>query len=345
MWKATVALVLAVAVTHQTRIDLIHRAEVWTPTDTAALDITAGPQADNGFLVGDTVTCDYVAKKMEGASPKFTCAVAPGDEVKVKYGRYNGEVYGEVAATRLLWALGFGADRMYPVRVLCRGCPARLVGASKAPDVMSFDVAAIERKLPGKEITEGKIEGWGWNELNLVEEQAGGASPAERDALKLLAVFIQHTDSKSAQQRLTCLDKECAKPLMMVNDLGLTFGRANAFNMNPLSSVNYDRWSTTPIWKGDTGCKGNLPKSTTGTLDNPVIGEAGRAFLADRLLQLSDAQLHDLFEVARFELRSHDPDKDPSGPPATIDQWVKAFEHKRDEVVSRRCSSALSPEP
>ena len=38
----------------------------------------------------------------------------------------------------------------------------------------------------------------------------------------------------------------------------------------------------------------------TGTLDKPVISEAGRAFLAGLLAQLSDAQLHDLFDVSRM---------------------------------------------
>lgn len=336
--KIALIALLALGVTHQARLDLIRRAEVWAPIDTASLDITAGPDERDGFAPGATVTCDYVDKKMDGMSPKFTCAVAPDDDVKVKFGRYNGEVYGEVAATRLLWALGFGADRMYPVSVVCRGCPARLVDGMKAP-ALTFDVAAIERKMPGKEVTADKTEGWAWNELNLVDEQLGGAPKAERDALKLLAVFIQHTDSKPQQQRLTCPDKECTHPLMMVNDLGLTFGRANKFNMNQLSGANYNRWSTTPVWKGSTGCTGNLPKSAAGTLDNPVITEAGRQFLADRLMLLSDSQLHDLFQVARFDLRSHDPDKDPSGPTATIDEWVQAFKHKRDEVVNRHCSN------
>ena len=59
----------------------------------------------------------------------------------------------------------------------------------------------------------------------------------------------------------------------------------------------------------DTGrwpamCIGNLPKSASGTLEFPVVSEEGRKFLAGLLLQLSDAQLHDLFEVARFSLRS-----------------------------------------
>ena len=68
-------------------------------------------------------------------------------EVKVKFGGNNGEVYGEVLATRLLWALGFGADRMYPVNVICRGCPAELLGIERPNGESRFDPAVIERKL------------------------------------------------------------------------------------------------------------------------------------------------------------------------------------------------------
>src|SRR2546428_7407070 len=150
------------------------------------------------------------------------------DEVKVKYGRDNGEVYGEVAATRLLWALGFGADRMYPVRVVCRGCPP---DPKRNPrdrrDEMVFDPAAIERKMSGKALETRPDSGWAWPELDLIDEAAGGAPRAQRDALKLLAVFMQHTDSKPAQQRLMCVSEHapaegepCPQPFMMLNDLG-----------------------------------------------------------------------------------------------------------------------------
>jgi hypothetical protein len=74
--------------------------------------------------------------------------------VKVKYGEKNGEVYGEIAASRLFWALGFKADCMYPARVSCHGCPTDPFAASKA-DWQSgtlgnvgryvFDAAAVER--------------------------------------------------------------------------------------------------------------------------------------------------------------------------------------------------------
>ena len=107
---------------------------------------------------------------MSGRSPKFTLrASAATIEVKVKYGKTNGEVYAEVAATRLLWALGFGADHMYPVRVICRGCPADLEGAPTANRRQAlFDPAAIERKMKGTELEWDDTVGWSWSELDLV---------------------------------------------------------------------------------------------------------------------------------------------------------------------------------
>ena len=59
----------------------------------------------------------------------------------MKYGGTNGEVYGEVLATRLLWVLGFGADAMYPVNVICRGCPRELGGIERPGNEYRFDPA------------------------------------------------------------------------------------------------------------------------------------------------------------------------------------------------------------
>ena len=331
------------------RMDAIRRAQVWTKTNVSAMDIKAGPQGEGAFAPEATVNCEWVDKKMTGRSPKFTCVIPPDDEVKVKYGPDNGEVYAEVAATRLLWALGFGADRMYPVKVVCKGCPAEAVGT---------DIAAIERKMDGTEIESDIETGWAWRELDLVEPDKGGAPLAHRDALKLLAVFLQHTDSKAVQQRLLCLDPTekpaagaksddkdkdkdkdkpkgdkgaCKEPFMLVQDVGLTFGHATKSNGSG-TSASFSEWSAAPIWKDRDRCVGNMVKSMTGTLKNPVISEEGRKFLADLLRQLTDQQLRDLFEVARFGRRTV-----PDQPAATIDQWVDAFKKKRTEIVDHVC--------
>jgi hypothetical protein len=326
----------------EARLSAIRRAQVWRATAIPSLDIKAGPPDKKGFAPNTTVSCTYVDRKPTGGrSPKFTCAITPDDEVKVKYGQTNGEVYGEVAASRLLWALGFGADHMYPVAVECRDCPADPARDSRDRRPLSlFNPAAIERKMPGEVMESAPDSGWSWQELDLVSESAGGAPRAHRDALKLLAVLLQHTDTKSSQQRLVCLsekpeDGRCAEPFMMINDVGLTFGRGNRFNSNSSASVNFEQWTKTPVWQGPAGCIGNIRKSMTGTLDRPVISEAGRAFLADLLAQLSDGQLRDLFEVSQFPLRSAG--VRPGKPMTTTDQWVEAFKQKRNEIAGRSC--------
>lgn len=323
------------------RLDAITRSQVWSRTNVRTMDIRTGPKEKGAFPFQATVRCEYSPKELAGGSPKFEC-LAGDDELKVKYGGNNAEVYGEVAATRLMWALGFGADRMYPVRVICRGCPSTLGGVARDNKEFLFDPATIERKMPGREFDPDSS--WSWDELDEVDARRG-APLAHRDALKLLAVFMQHTDTKPQQQRLMCLDAAadaegpttvCRRPFMMVSDVGLTFGKANFMNTNG-QGMNYTAWAATPVWKeGAAGCVGNLPKSFTGTLKDPVISEEGRAFLANLLMQLSDAQIRALFEVSRVTLRLRDPAKAKSGF-ATIDEWTELFKNKRAAIVEKRC--------
>ena len=321
------------------RSEAIARAQVWVPTDIRTRDIRMGPQGAGAFPFHATVTCSYSPKQLAGGSPKFAC-LSGDDELKVKFGGSNAEVFGEMAATRLLWALGFGADRMYTVRVICKGCPSTLGGIARENDERLFDPATIERKMDGREYEPDSS--WSWTDLDTVDEQRG-APRAHRDALKLLAVFMQHTDTKPQQQRIMCLEGgegaagACQRPFMMVSDVGLTFGKANLTNANG-KGMNYVAWAATPVWKeGAAGCVGNLSKSFTGTLRDPVISEAGRAFLANLLTQLSDDQIRALFEVARVNLRLRDPGKASSGM-STVEEWTDVFKRKRAEIVDRRCA-------
>jgi hypothetical protein len=323
------------------RTAVIQRSRVWSPTNVAAMDIKTGPSGPGAFKFRETITCKYLDKKLSGQSPKFACVIGEDDEVKVKFGGNNGEVYGEVLATRLLWALGFPADRMYPVNVICKGCPAEFLGIERPNDESRFDPAVIERKADG---TEWGTKGWSWKALDELDGERSGAPRAHRDALKLLAVFMQHSDSKPEQQRIVCQSKAkwpdpktCADPFLMISDLGLTFGRATRSNANERSGVSLEAWKQTAVWKDDTGCVGNLPKSFTGTLSEPVISEAGRQFLANLLMQLSDRQLQDLFEAGRVRLRLRSPGQVDSGF-ATEAEWVDAFKAKRNEIVQRRCA-------
>ena len=81
-----------------------------------------------------------------------------------------------------------------------------------------------------------------------------------------------------------------------------------------------------------------LSPSLTGTLDNPVIHESGRQFLSDSVEELSDAQLTDLFDTARFDVRPRHPGQTGSAP-ATINEWVTVFKVKREQIATRHCES------
>jgi hypothetical protein len=232
---------------------------------------------------------------------------------------------------------------MYPVQVVCHRCPVA-IGEPGENGARIIELATVERRF-GPEPAAPDTRGWSWAELDLLNERAGGAPRAHRDALKLLAVFLQHTDTKPEQQRLLCLDvppatRPCSHPFLMLNDVGLTFGRATLLNSNAVSGLNYQAWASIPVWKYANTCIGNLPKSLTGTLRDPLISEEGRQFLATLLTRLSDSQLRDLFTVARVERRAA-----PAGirgATATVEQWVDAFKQKRASIVERHCTDDWS---
>jgi hypothetical protein len=115
-----------------------------------------------------------------------------------------------------------------------------------------FDPATIVRKYPGHKMYEnGKEEqGWSWKEL----DTANGRPSYERDGLKLLGAFLQHSDNKPPQQRLACdkvhVDEKtqpftttCEKPVMMVQDVGATFGGGGWFTSNSSAKMNLQVWS------------------------------------------------------------------------------------------------------
>jgi len=333
-------------VSPQARADLLRRATVWRPTRIAEMDLFRGPQGKDGFDPDQQVTCDYVTpdKPLTGHTPKFLCDLGGGDVAKVKYN--SGEVYAEVAASRLLWALGFGADRDYPVQVTCRNCPIEpwFWSSERKVEEKRYQTATIQRRLDGKDIETRDDEGWAWPELDVVDERAGGASRDQRDGLKLLAVFLQHSDSKPSNQRFVCLPggvvkdeaghEDCKAPFLYVHDVGLTFGKATLLNN---TRVDLQAWRSQPMWKDPGQCVANMKKSLSGSLADPRIGEGGRKFLADLLAQLSDAQIRDMFRAARFE-RLEERIRAAEGERlVTLDDWVEVFKHKRGEIVNRKC--------
>ena len=333
------------------RLAYLKRARIWQAVDVPSMDVRRGPALPGAFAPMQDVTCRYNDRKMGGTTPKFACVIEPDDMVKVRYRLANGKLYAAVAATRLFWALGFVTDAEYPVRVTCLGCPEDPWSKKepRLPQVV-FERAVIERHSDVEMQVAGKDSEWGWDELKLVDETQGGSSATEIDAARLLAAFVQHTDNKANNQHLGCeraavrKDEEgnqtCAAPLLVVADLGNTFGHGSWLHARTVGSANYHEWSTHPLWKDPARCQADLPANFTHpTLKHPVIGEAGRKFLADLLVQLTDDQIRGLFEVSDMPDRAWDKEEDRKRN-GTLDEWVAAFHARRDQIVDHTCPAA-----
>lgn len=326
------------------RAQALRSARVWTTPAVAVSEANLSENPPGGFRPDDEVSCTFMLAEATGTTAKFSCRLPDGDVVKVKYGGRNPEIHAEVAATRLLAALGFGADRMYAVRkVRCAGCPRFPFVAMRCYDrtsvkplcfpggidygrVVDFDAAVIERKLDGDPIEAVPDQGWAWYELDQVDAVEGGASRAEVDAFRLVAMLLAHWDNKPGNQRLVCLpggarpDGSCAMPLAIIQDAGATFG--------PLK-LDLANWRRVPVWKDAASCTVSMQALPWGgaTFPSRRISEGGRLLLLGLLEQLSDQQIESLFVSSGVTM----PDqisaeaRDPRA-------WVRAFKDKVGQV-------------
>jgi len=371
--------------TPKDRLKAMHDAALYSPRAVTGTDVMEGPEQDKDLFrlhFNDKVTCTFATpgSKMGGKTPKFECLItrveSPDGEVqttikgkeepvKVKFGPDDNEIYAEVVATRLAWSLGYYADAWFPVRVVCENCPPNPVSDSGPRATRTFDPATIVRKFDWKKMTEaGKDdEGWSWKEL----DTANGRPTYERDGLKLLASFMQDSDNKPPQQRLTChkvdVDSKtqpptttCDKSVMLAQDLGATFGSGGWFTSNGSAKMNIQNWSNKKVWNkvgtesAPKQCQASLTKSLTAHdgLGNPEISEEGRRFDAGLLCQLSDQQIEALFKLSRAaqmpKYHNHDGSfKTGVDEASVVRQWVEAFKKKREELASGRCEWKEKP--
>jgi hypothetical protein len=310
------------------------------PVSSAAL----GQNPAGGFSADVEISCRFLLQKVGGTTPKFNCELPGGEVVKVKYGDSNAELHAEVAATRLLAALGFGADRMFVVRAVnCAGCPpipftvlrclaetglesACVPGGIDYSKSKRFETAVVERRVAGRAIEAKPDQGWAWFELDRIDPASGGSPRSDVDALRLMAVVLAHWDNKAENQRLVCPPGKdlpgggCAEPQALIQDLGGTFGP---------TKIDLHNWKATPVWADAAACRVSMQDLpfAGGTFPKAQISEEGRQRLLDLLGQLSPAQLTDLFRGSR--VTAFDGPSVEARDPAA---WVAAFDDKVRQI-------------
>ena len=323
------------------------RARVWvqprTPIPNA--DFSVNPPGSDSFDPASDVDCAFTPKRIGGTTPKFYCELAGGDVVKVKYGEPNGEIPAEIAATRLLSALGFPTDRMYRVHsVRCRGCPVLpqqalqcldkggpavvcMEGASESSRV-AFEHAAIERPFDGRKVEASDDQGWTWYELDKIDPAAGGSPRSHVDALRLVALLLAHWDNKGPNQRLVCPpgsdnpDGSCRAPLAIIQDLGATFGP---------KKMDLPNWRRAPVWVDAHACRVSMKSLpfAGATFADRQISEEGRQFALKLLRQLTRSQLETLFTAAGVTSFDH-----VIAEAHTPAAWTDTFLAKVDQIAS-----------
>ena len=236
------------------------------------------------------IACRYLrgGAGSPGRTAKFTCRTENGRSIRIKY--YDGdvrtgnrEVFAEVAATRLFWAVGFDADPMYPVAIRCLDCPSDPMSGT-GPRASRRYLGVVEAFYEGTIISSGGDlnQGWRFGEISTaIAAMPQGEAQARQqmyfDALSLLAVFVQHGDRKPSQQRLVCQapldlsagdvhpvdddagfhlpvllerdgEKACPQSVLTIQDLGATFGGAGQFTLNVRAKVHLSSWAGTAMF-------------------------------------------------------------------------------------------------
>jgi hypothetical protein len=309
------------------------------------------PEVDaNGLAKPLNCTANRDPTKGAGTTPKFHCSVAgvvdnDGDLIRYKVkphfkgqarDRRNGEIYGEFLSSRFSKALGFFADDEWVADVTCPDCEKSLTSGFQGASFTPFQPAA------GVELALGKGIDVKCNNKDaaaiadaLSGLLQGGAPRAEIDAFKLWLAFIDHGDTKTDNQKFTCLDSEknadgtrTCKPgqaVFYVSDMGSTWGYSSSSEKKAMLKG----------WSGKDPIKvsGGRCTTTAKSVGDANISEAGRQLLATGLQRLLDAEKSDgvITKVFRAS-RNHERDQ-----PA--EAWAAEFIRKAGTIINARCSN------
>jgi len=284
------------------------------------------------------------------------------DRVKVKYlkppypnhdPRFN-EVFTAVAATRIMWVLGFPADNVYSAgAAACIGCGPDPFGNKLAdnraslkdtPD--SFKIVNVERELALDQIAPEDDETWSWDDTArfYADGEWTHQQKVEFDAYRLALGLIHYHNALPQQNRVVCAEWEggasgatrhCRKPMIYVHDMGSTFGKKrSAFDLlgtNPRGS--YRAWQPQTVFIHGEKCE--LRATLLG--DKQVLKEA-QDLMIQRMARLDRDTVKAIFRTARFQLMDQEQIKRLRGKgsqnaeEAALDEWTNTFMSRVEEI-------------
>lgn len=293
------------------------------------------------------------------------------------WGHPNPEVYTSLVGQRVLWALGFASDQSVPLTVNCHGCPLepwtyiQNIQGYDSEDVASgwinmdltnsgewnttvplltFNSTIAYIKLDkyhdGDEIdyldTDGNQQmGYFWQEM--YDNPTSGEQQTARDALSVIAAFLNYCDNFDGNQGFICLDdpERIAKdnmcsgtPFIYIHDIGGSMGYGWSLKHKNFWPNYFDlpQWMEAEMWGDINTCQvsvNGIPGSSWS--GNLPVTEEGRAMAARLLSKLTQQQLYDVFTSARSQMMRGE----------SVTNWVNGFKKKmQDSMVSQVCPSS-----
>jgi len=243
----------------------------------------------------------FIAEDVGGTNPKLRVRDAGGVEWSVKFAGaddYKNEVHSEVAASRIVWALGYLVEENYfvpegkieNVGTLKRA--ASVVGADG-----SFRLARFERKDPSLKDTEHT---WSFKANPFVGTK-------ELSGLMILTAALHHWDLKHDNTAILQARRgDGLEALYLFSDLGSTFGKMEKLPrvLSGRDRWNLDAYRAEPLVDGVRDGKVALNHDGTASID-PVPLEHARWF-ASLAAQLTPDQVRRAFEAAGASVAERD---------------------------------------
>jgi hypothetical protein len=244
---------------------------IWEPVDIKSRDLFRGPTSEGIVPALDKV--EFIGRQPGGNNLKYRMKDANGREWVVKIAD---ESQSEVAATRLLWAIGYRTEI------------DQIVQRLNIDKVGRYKNARFEARPD----TIKRGERWSWTSNPYIGTK-------EFDGLRLMMALINNWDLKDENNVVVT---ENGKSYMMVSDLGSSFGKL-AHN----STSRAGRSVNKPEHFAEAGFIKSVDNGVL-VLDYRGKGEdylkgikvENARWLADLLLQLSDKQISDAFRAANY---------------------------------------------
>jgi hypothetical protein len=186
------------------------------PTDIAERDLCYGEGGKSD--APNTTNFAFVKEDLSGTNPKFVVTDQDGVQWKIKLGA---EAKPEVAASRLVWAVGYFTNEDYYLpEVHITGLPAKLHRGGHF--IAAGGIVRDARMQRMDKTTSKKVGNWPW-------KQGPFAGTRELNGLRALMAVINNWDLKDVNNKVFAEKEreagaEPRRQTYIVSDLGASFG-------------------------------------------------------------------------------------------------------------------------